>query len=159
MRDIYQDVTDFHAKFGMRHSRPAPVRPNRQTREIRTRLLSEEYEELREAIRKGTLAQIGQEAVDLIYATVGLMVEAGLPFEKIWEEVHTANMRKGGVDDYGKVIKPEGWEPARVAAIVERESQDVENLFSGIFHGLLVTAIAIAVIVGVVKVVTIVFGY
>ena len=69
------------------------------------------------------LAGTADALVDMAYFIVGTALERGLPLDKVWEAVQTANMAKfpGGVAlrrEDGKIIKPEGWQPPDVAAII-----------------------------------------
>lgn len=113
-----RDVRKFHKKFGV------PVRdypfPNitAEEAELRARLTMEEAEEVRESFQSlgpVDICQVAQENVDLIYVCIGNLSTIGLTLEGIWDEVHRANMRKVACPDGGKIRKPEGWRPPRMA--------------------------------------------
>jgi predicted HAD superfamily Cof-like phosphohydrolase len=76
--------------------------------------------------RDPDLAAMAHELADLQYVVSGTAVQLGIPLQPCAEEIHKANMRKLGpdgrpiVDANGKVRKPEGWEPADVARVLER---------------------------------------
>jgi predicted HAD superfamily Cof-like phosphohydrolase len=119
---IERDVRDFHERFG--HPAPRmPVGVSGDSLLFRIRLMREELEELERALLVGDLEGAAGEAVDLVYVVVGTAVAAGLPFDRVWEAVHRANMRK--VDNPGgKPLKPDGWVPADVGAILDHYRQE-----------------------------------
>lgn len=61
---------------------------------------------------------------DLVVVIVGMALELGLPLDRVWDEVHRANMAKVGPDGKvmyrgdGKVLKPEGWTPPDIKKAV-----------------------------------------
>lgn len=59
---------------------------------------------------------------DLLYVTFGFGVEMGISLGPFFGEVHRSNMKKAGgpVRADGKVLKPEGWEPPRIAMLWAR---------------------------------------
>lgn len=59
---------------------------------------------------------------DLRYVTDGTAVEAGIDLAAFFAEVHRSNMTKAGgpVREDGKVLKPPGYEPPRIAYLLER---------------------------------------
>ncbi len=92
--------------------------------ELRLALIDEEYDELHQAFYKNDHAAFLDACVDMVYVIVGTAVEAGLPFDEAFAAVHSANMMKrdkdGKVryDDNGKVVKPEGWTPPDIKALL-----------------------------------------
>lgn len=122
--DIQDDVAAFHRLIGQ----GAPAHPEPLDEEVaalRMSLVREETAELIMALAGGDLAQIGQEAVDLIYVVVGTLVAAGLDMGPIWSMVHKANMAK--IPSEGKARKPEGWVPPDVAGEVARQCASVPS--------------------------------
>ena len=128
---IMRDVAEF---LGSNPDQPAPL--SRADLLPRSRnflwraLIREEQRELAEAMAQEDIVAIAHEATDLVYVTVGMMVESGIPFDRVWREVHAANMRKvdpttGEVRhrEDGKILKPEGWTPADVAAALFHPTQ------------------------------------
>src|SRR5688500_11781444 len=66
------------------------------------------------------LAEVVDGQADLLYVTIGTAVACGTPMDPFWNEVHRSNMQKAGaplVD--GKIMKPRGWRPPQVRAILE----------------------------------------
>lgn len=104
-------------------------------------LIMEEHKELQEALDNMTMynldadqfytnmSEVCAEAVDLVYVVMGLMNAMGLPFQEMFDEIHSANMRKvvnGKVlkNQNGKVIKPDSWFPAdKLRILVEAYSR------------------------------------
>lgn len=95
-------------------------------------LIREEYSELFGALRhfqsSPTLnhkAEVAKEAIDLIYVVAGLLNNLNIPADQVWDAVHKSNMAKvnpstGKVSKRsdGKILKPEGWCPPDIFAIL-----------------------------------------
>lgn len=113
MATLFDDVADFHKRFG--HPAPTELQPLRgrtpDQMNFRLKLLKEEYEELTKALKENASAtKISRELVDLVYVTIGTAVAYGIPFDDIWQIVHKANMEKtpsGSPTE--KPTKPPGW--------------------------------------------------
>lgn len=142
-QDYQQRVMEWNMLIGDKV--PArPTMPSEAERVIRCRLLLEETLEFIEASgcvvkfmgdgrmtvvsmpSAGTpdLAKMVHEQVDAIYISLNNLNIMGVPLEPVFMAVHNANLRKcpGGVVQKrgdGKIIKPEGWKPADVGAVVE----------------------------------------
>jgi len=120
---IYEDVSDFHLKFG----HPAPTTPNDTPYHgmlvFRCELIREECEELCEAIMGRNLAKIASEAVDVIYVVVGTLVALGLPLMPFWRDVQRANMAKVAAGPRSKPLKPEGWQKPDAAEVLYKYKQ------------------------------------
>lgn len=79
----------------MRQPAPAsPVQLTPERWELRTDLIAEECKELDEAYEAGDLVAFADACADLVYVVIGTAVEAGIPFDKVFEEVHRSNMAK-----------------------------------------------------------------
>lgn len=101
--------------------------------ELRETLLREEYQEAAAALgalkraqaegQEPQLAPLAHELVDLLYVTYGTLVELGVDADAVFAAVHRANMAKlaGPKRADGKQLKPEGWQPADVRAVLERQ--------------------------------------
>jgi len=108
-----------------------PARPTPELLQLRRTLIREEYEEVMHAMNDleagGTdLAPLAQELVDLLYVTYGALLTLGVNPEAVFAEVHRANMDKttGPKRADGKQLKPEGWRPANVRAVIEQLSRE-----------------------------------
>lgn len=67
---------------------------------------------------------------DLLYVTYGAAVRSGVDLEPFFSEVHHSNMRKTGGDTRadGKILKPEGWVPPRIAELLRDQIFDRKQL-------------------------------
>jgi predicted HAD superfamily Cof-like phosphohydrolase len=110
-----EDVIDFHDKFGLPIG-SKPKIPSDGRIELRDTLITEEYIELTNALRGGDIEGIADGAADLIYVIIGTCLEYGIDIDRVWDEVHRANMNKVGGEtrEDGKILKPEGWEPPNI---------------------------------------------
>ena len=88
-------VEEFHNTF------KAPVLsnpqiPSKERCDLRISLISEELEEMKEAIEKGDVVEVADALADLQYVLSGAVLEFGMgdKFEKLFEEVHRSNMSK-----------------------------------------------------------------
>jgi predicted HAD superfamily Cof-like phosphohydrolase len=129
LKSYFNDVRAFHEKF----SCAIGERPAVQLEQFRISLVMEELTELIKAhglratsysfsggstvafgydrFEEPDLAGIADGIADLIYVLCGMAVTYGIPLDRVWSEVHAANMRKvgGGERADGKILKPEGW--------------------------------------------------
>lgn len=143
------DVAAFHAKFGIGIN---PLDDAAQY-DLRVKRQQEEIDELRDAenaadsadavidiiyTAAGTIDLLkdrnGVPGEDHIFVQKGQLLQlidkvafeyARLPLEALWEEVHSANMRKvrgtEGTSKYGNkydIVKPEGWTPPDIARVL-----------------------------------------
>lgn len=76
------------------------------------------------------LTSILDGAVDSVYVIYQLCNTLGLPFDEAFAEVHRSNMAKRAPDgtvhyrEDGKVLKPPGWTPPNIRAIIEKAQGD-----------------------------------
>lgn len=104
--------------------------------ERRWNLIREEYDEVCDALNlvetthynetsytmEEAKAELASELADLLYVVYGTAEELGIPLDKVFDEIHRANMRKVWPDgtvhrnEYGKVIKP----PNHVKADIQK---------------------------------------
>ncbi len=130
-------LREFHRAIG--EAAPgAPRLPSADLLRIRRALLREEWAEVEEELdllehrlAAGNLAapaeelhRLAHELTDLLYVVYGTLVQLGIDPDATFEAVHAANMAKvgGPVREDGKLLKPEGWQPADVKAVLERLS-------------------------------------
>lgn len=123
---VQRMVESFHWKFGQPiHGRPTIAPDDRAN--LRMRLIEEEYTELHQAVAEKDLIEIADALADLAYVVYGTAAEYGIDLDKVIEEVHRSNMLKlqpdGSVqyDQYGKVIKPDTWEPPRIELVLDTQ--------------------------------------
>lgn len=117
-----EDLREFHDTFA-----PDQKRDDFLTKtERRINLITEEYEEVSEALVHledtrlnltsssmfEARAELAKELADLLYVVYGTAEELGIPLEEVFQAVHQSNMSKVWDDgkvhynDYGKVLKP-----------------------------------------------------
>lgn len=123
MKQAFADLREFHQVFGAAmQDRPAQI--DDATFDLRVKLMHEEFNELMTAMVAQDLTEIADACADLCYVVIGTAVAYGIPLDRVWEEVHRSNMAKapGGKATYrsdGKVLKPDGWQPPNIKAILE----------------------------------------
>lgn len=120
MSNLFDDVGEFHRKFGLPVAGETHVGiPNFDTVKFRLRFLYEEMDELEIAYANNDLERFADALVDIVYVALGTAHMAGLPFNEHHKIVHEANMKKQRAlkPEESKrhstldVIKPPGWEP------------------------------------------------
>lgn len=146
-RTSYEMTREFHEAMGLAIAdSPTPLEPDALLR--RLTLIGEEVGELVAALcgfnvaqtnivsahlvssfaayasaaRPASDLQIAKELVDVHVVVSGTAIEAGIPEDAVYEEVHRTNMAKvdGPRREDGKVLKPEGWLPPDIATILNR---------------------------------------
>src|SRR5262245_7633415 len=128
MKTGFEKVGDFHTKFGLISVKTAvPNLLPEDVMDFRWKFMMEELKEIAEAWTVRDLAKFADGLADLVYVAYGTAHLAGIDLDRVFAEVHRANMRKeraSGADDerstrkhHMDVVKPEGWEPPDVAAI------------------------------------------
>lgn len=106
----FKRVAEFMNSFGQRVSKK-PRLVNLQLATLRHRLISEELDELGEAMDKKDLLGIADALTDLLYVVYGAGHTYGINLDKCFKEVHRSNMSKLGPDgkplyrEDGKVLK------------------------------------------------------
>lgn len=121
MNDAIEQLKEFHRRFGV-PILDQPQIPSDTRRHLRAALIAEEALELTTAIDGADLVGIADGIADVIYVAIGAALEFGIPLEKVWDEVHRTNMLKvgGSMREDGKILKPEGWTPPDIAAVLGR---------------------------------------
>jgi predicted HAD superfamily Cof-like phosphohydrolase len=125
MKTALRDVEDFHRVCDL-PILATPTIPSAERAGLRIELIEEEVNrELLPAMRANDLVSIADAMADSIYVIVGAALEYGIPLDKVWAEVQRANMTKCDIftgkvkyREDGKVLKPDGWQPPNIAAIL-----------------------------------------
>ncbi len=128
-----QRLYAFHRALGL--ALPGQPRvPPAPALQLRRTLIEEEFAEVQaefgalaarleagETPEGPDLAALAHELADLLYVTYGAFVALGIDADAVFAEVHRANMHKvsGPRRADGKQLKPEGWQPADVRAVLE----------------------------------------
>ena len=122
-------IREFHTAMGSPQA-TSPIVPELPLLRMRQTLIDEEYQEvtvafesLIAAVRDGEaldLAPLIHELTDLLYVAYGAIQACGVDPDAVFAEVHRANMQKAGGPRRadGKILKPEGWQPADVAGVI-----------------------------------------
>lgn len=129
--DFINHVRTFTNACGFRT--PNNVEWNEKEAKLCIELIREEFREVQEAFTNlerdqntTTYSQLLSELVDLIWVSVKLAIVLGLPLPIAWLEIAKANMSKVRSDgtvirnSAGKIMKPDGWQPADIKSIVRR---------------------------------------
>lgn len=105
-----------------------PVTP---TRNLCAALIREEALETALALARApdaleamdVLVEVADGLADLIYVCLYTANAYGIDMEPVWNEVQRTNMaKKGGpIREDGKAMKPTGWEPPNIKAILEAQ--------------------------------------
>ena len=122
---LIKDIDQFHKKFKFEK---VGIPENNELVNFRTSFLIEELAEYTQAITKGDSAAALDALVDIVYIALGTAWLFNLPFEKAWEEVQKANMKKIRAKSKSKkrgtsfdVVKPKGWQAPDIEQIIEEE--------------------------------------
>ena len=103
-------VKEFMATFGQEVKTKSRF-PNKDIVNLRIKLIEEELEELKEAIKEKDLLEVADALTDILYVTYGAGHAFGINLDKCFLEVQSSNMSKLGFDgkqfynEKGKVMK------------------------------------------------------
>ncbi len=106
----FQKVGLFMKTFGQ-EVKTKPSLSSEKINSLRINLISEELEELKEAIKNNDLKETIDALTDILYVTYGAGHAFGVDLDKCFNEVQNSNMSKLGEDgkpiynDAGKVMK------------------------------------------------------
>ncbi len=88
------------------------------------KLIDEEHQELLEATLSDDRVEQLDALIDILVVTIGAIHSAGMDAEGAWKEVMSTNFAKIGEDgkvrkrEDGKVLKPVGWKPPKLAKFI-----------------------------------------
>ena len=97
----FQQVGHFMSTFGQ-EVKEAPDFPAKKIQDLRIELISEELDELKEAIARHQITDIADALTDILYVTYGAGHAFGINLDLCFKEVQESNMSKLGED--GKPI-------------------------------------------------------
>tara|TARA_R100000808_G_C2096925_1_gene115351 strand:- start:336 stop:791 length:456 start_codon:yes stop_codon:yes gene_type:complete len=137
---LIRDIDAFHKKYGFKKNDKVSIPDDNELVNFRTSFLLEELAEYTQAITKKDTAAALDALVDIVYIALGTAWLFNLPFEKAWEEVQKANMKKIRAKSKSKkrgtsfdVVKPKGWTPPDIEQVIyeerEKQREDTHNRF------------------------------
>ena len=101
--------------------------PEEKVSKLRYDLISEELEELKQAIKDKDITEVADALTDILYVTYGAGHAFGINLDKCFEEVQNSNMSKLSKDgkpvknEHGKVMKgPNYFKPDLTKFIVKK---------------------------------------
>lgn len=97
-------VREFHEVFGA-YIAEHPELHTGEIRDLRIRLLEEEFNEYKAGVAEGSLLEIADALADIIYIALGSAISYGIPIDEVFDAVHRSNMSK--LDANGKPIRRE----------------------------------------------------
>ena len=113
----FEKVKQFMQTFGQEVKTKASF-SDEKTNQLRLDLISEELEELKNAIASKDLLEVADALTDILYVTYGAGHAFGINLDKCFDEVQNSNMSKLGSDgkpiynETGKVMKgPDYFKP------------------------------------------------
>ena len=113
----FEKVKQFMQTFGQEVKTKASF-SDEKTNQLRLDLISEELEELKNAISSKDLLEVADALTDILYVTYGAGHAFGINLDKCFDEVQNSNMSKLGSDgkpiynESGKVMKgPDYFKP------------------------------------------------
>lgn len=118
-------VKEFHRLLEEKQDPRKPTVPSEEVKDLRLRLINEEFKELRHAFYDNDIVEIADALGDLLYVVYGTAISCGIEMESVFDEIHRSNMAKLWPDgkphynEYGKVLKPEGWQKPDIASILD----------------------------------------
>jgi len=132
MHSMSRDVAAFHALVLNTYAEATPSLISMEYCMERARFLHEELTEFTDSAATGDIVGVSDALADIVYVALGTAYKMGLPFDKIWDAVQEANMRKvPGQTKRGNAVdarKPEGWvgPEAAIARAIQRKSEDAQ---------------------------------
>lgn len=99
MKDALAKLREFHRVFDCAR-RDTPGFIDRKTMDLRVDLMHEELLETTEAMFREDMEGIADGLADLAYVVIGTAVAYGIPLDRVFDEVHRANMTKSDICDY-----------------------------------------------------------
>ena len=106
----FEKVKQFMQTFGQEVKTKASF-SDEKTNQLRLDLISEELEELKNAMESKDLLEVADALTDILYVTYGAGIAFGIDLDRCFEEVQNSNMSKLGEDgkpiynEAGKVMK------------------------------------------------------
>ena len=112
----FEKVKEFMDIFGQEIKNKAEF-PNEKIIDLRKKLIEEEFQELKDAIKDNDIVEVADALTDILVVTYGAGVAFGIDLDKCFEEVHRSNMSKLSQEgkpiynEFGKVMKGPNYSP------------------------------------------------
>ena len=106
----FNKVKEFMSIYGQEIKNNAEF-PDKKIIELRLKLIQEELNEFKEAIKNRDIIEVADALTDILYVTYGAGHSFGINLDKCFDEVQRSNMSKLGEDgkpiynEFGKVMK------------------------------------------------------
>ena len=106
----FNKVKDFMSIYGQEIKNNAEF-PDEKIIELRLKLIQEELNEFKEALKNRDIIEVADALTDILYVTYGAGHSFGINLDKCFDEVQRSNMSKLGEDgkpiynEFGKVMK------------------------------------------------------
>ena len=119
----FKDVGTFMETFGQ-EVKTKPEFPNAETTNLRLELISEELNELYDAIEAKDIVGVADALTDILYVTYGAGHAFGVNLDKCFKEVQRSNMSKLGENgkpiyrEDGKVLKGPDYIPPTLMDLI-----------------------------------------
>lgn len=128
-KSYFEQVGEAYRKFGFPvagENKNFPHLIEEDLASFRRRFLLEELNEFCSAQENNDLVEIADALVDLVVVALGTAHFYGLPFDKLFEEVHRSNLEKTRTETAVQskrgtawdLQKPEGWKPPDLVSII-----------------------------------------
>ena len=136
MKTLLKDVENFQRDITGIEPASSPTIVSAEYFMARADFMVEEINEFVESCMEGHIVGAADALADVVYVAVGTALSMGIPLDKVWDVVHSANMAKRpGMTKRGianDAVKPEGWvgPEKAIAAILAREI-DGDQTFTG----------------------------
>lgn len=125
----YDKVKKFHEIYECNIGDEAAF-PSDAERDLRKKLLQEEFEEYITAEANNNLVEVADALGDMLYIIYGTAVSYGLPINDIFDEIHNSNLSKldeNGLPirrEDGKIMKGPNYFKPDISSIINRNRKD-----------------------------------
>ena len=120
---IAQNLREFAETYGQKINE-TPTTPDQATVDLRLDLISEEMQELTDAVAAKDFVEVADALADIVYIAFGTALAYGFSLDAVLAEVHRSNMSKldaNGKPIYradGKVLKGAGYFPPNIPKVL-----------------------------------------
>lgn len=127
MKSNFEKTLEWSEKFES-HIQASPSFPPDNIIRLREKLISEEFEEYKEAVRQENVKEVASELADLLYVVYGTAIAFGIDIDAVFDEIHRANLTKLGADGKpvrradGKIVKGPNFKRADISLIIDNQN-------------------------------------